>query len=43
MEEVPLGAKIIVLAISIAAIVLLATHDKLIKMLCQSFKSSKTR
>jgi hypothetical protein len=43
MEELPLGVKIIGVAICIGAVVLLATHDKLIEMLRRSAKSSKTK
>jgi len=43
MEELPLGGKIIGVAICIGAVVLLAAHDRLIKMLRRSPKSSKTK
>ena len=42
MEDVPLGVKIIGVALCLGAVVLLATQDRLIKMLRRSPKSTKT-
>jgi hypothetical protein len=42
MEELPLGVKIIGVALCLGAVVLLATQDRLIKILRRSPKSSKT-
>lgn len=43
MEELSLGVKIMGVSICIAFIILLAAHDKLIKMLRRSPKSNKTK
>jgi len=43
MEELSLGANIIGPWLCIAAIILLATHDKLIKMLPRFRKPNKTK
>jgi len=42
MEELPLGVKIIGVAMCLGAAVLLATQGRLIKMLHRSAKSIKT-
>ena len=42
MEEVPLGVKIIGVALCLGAVFLLATQDRLIKILRRSPKSTKT-
>jgi hypothetical protein len=42
MEELPLGVKIIGVALYLGAVVLLATQDRLIKILRRSPKSIKT-
>jgi hypothetical protein len=42
MEELPLGVKIIGVALCLGAVVLLATQDRLIKILRRSPKSTKT-
>jgi drug/metabolite transporter (DMT)-like permease len=42
MEELPLGVKILGVALCLGAVVLLATYDRLIKILRRSSKSTKT-